>query len=359
MEPFQSLDEMSSRASVVSPRPSVSSRRESLTSPRPSMAYDDKATLSRSEDHYHEDGNLILIAGDVKFRVYSGMLARRSEVFRDMFSMPQPTSKRTSSGSFIENQQEIVDGVPAIRLADDPEGITHLLDLVLPVTSPCKPMESPSFYALESTLTLTTKYMFDDLREWALSCLLHRFPHTLEEVAAHPTLSVYKDPIVVARLINLARDNCLDQLLPMAFYALAVHNWSDNVLDCRDALSVLSVDDQARITVGRLLMQDEMLSRATRMPENGMVLATCANSSQGTTSENPYPCSQYKPQQIWGDMVDRLQSLIRDPIREFGIRIANKGKYHSLCASCDAAVVKGAEDAREEIFQMLPIFFHL
>lgn len=276
------------------------------------------------------------------------MLARRSEIFRDMFAMPLPREGSSNTS------QQMIDGVPAITLTDDPNDLTHLLDLVLPIASPYKPLESPSFESLSATLMLATKYCFDDLREWALSHVLHRFPHTLDEIATHPNLSVYKDPVIAARLINLARTADLPQLLPMAFYALVSYNWAGNHKLHQEAIGQLSLEDQARLTIGHLKMQDDVLARATKMQENGMAGSKC---EQTTTTGSG--CANGKPLNIWGDMVERLQSFVRDPIRECGIRMASKGQYYTLCSSCDDAIVAGSETARRELFEMLPTLFNL
>ncbi|KAG9036608.1 hypothetical protein FRB95_008442 [Tulasnella sp. JGI-2019a] len=337
---------------------------ESIRSPSPSLSIRGSSTplgevaekYVRSGDHWHEDGSVVLIAGRVKFKVYSGMLARRSEVFMNLFAIPQPTNggRRDSVGPGSSDTQLMMDGVPAITLQDDPSELTHLLDLVLPIASPYKPFESPSFEALSATLKLATKYCFDDLREWAMSHVLHRFPHTLDEVAAHPNLSVYKDPVVAARLVNLAHDCDLPKLLPMAFYALASFNWDGSLDLYQKALGYLSSRDQARLGVGRLKMQEDVLSRATTMPENGLTGQHC----QRLTAEG-HECLIGMPSVIWGNIVERFQSLVRDPIREYGVRMATKGHYYSLCSECEEAVISRSESARKELFESLPSLFQL
>ena len=44
----------------------------------------------RRGDPWFEDGNLILVAGNVEFRVYKGPLIVQSGFFKDMLSLPQP-----------------------------------------------------------------------------------------------------------------------------------------------------------------------------------------------------------------------------------------------------------------------------
>lgn len=57
---------------------------------------------------WFDDGNVILIAEDIGFCVYRGVLARQSEVFRDTFQMPQPTA--------VEGAEM---DIPVVHLDDD------------------------------------------------------------------------------------------------------------------------------------------------------------------------------------------------------------------------------------------------
>ena len=62
--------------------------------------------LTRVQELWFEDGNLIIQAGNSQFRVYRGVLAARSSVFRDMLSFPQPP------------ESELVEGCPVVLLHD-------------------------------------------------------------------------------------------------------------------------------------------------------------------------------------------------------------------------------------------------
>jgi hypothetical protein len=61
------------------------------------------------------DGNLVLIADCAAFKVHRSQLERHSDVFRDLFSIPQPLD------------QSLVDGCPWVELYDRPSDIHHLL----------------------------------------------------------------------------------------------------------------------------------------------------------------------------------------------------------------------------------------
>ncbi|KAF8145623.1 hypothetical protein K438DRAFT_1425906, partial [Mycena galopus ATCC 62051] len=50
------------------------------------------------QDLWFEDGNIVIQAGNSQFRVYRGVLAKRSSVFQDMLSSPQPPDAETIEG---------------------------------------------------------------------------------------------------------------------------------------------------------------------------------------------------------------------------------------------------------------------
>lgn len=86
---------------------------------------------ARDEEFWYDDGTIILVAGNVEFRVYKGILAENSSVFRDMFSLPQPP---ISSGSSDTPSPD--NGCPVVHLSDSPEDLRHILRVYTPKTHP-------------------------------------------------------------------------------------------------------------------------------------------------------------------------------------------------------------------------------
>ena len=91
-------------------------------------------TWNRHPEFWFADGSIILLAGDVLFRVHKSFLARHSVVFRDMFSLPQPSQESplppTSSGDgkILEcSDHEMVDGCAVVRIHDTPGDVASLL----------------------------------------------------------------------------------------------------------------------------------------------------------------------------------------------------------------------------------------
>jgi hypothetical protein len=62
---------------------------------------------TRSEEVWYEDGNLIVRAESTLFRVYRGVLASKSTVFADMFTVSSPGSSN-----------ETLDGCDVVVLQD-------------------------------------------------------------------------------------------------------------------------------------------------------------------------------------------------------------------------------------------------
>ena len=67
---------------------------------------------------WFEDGNIVLAVQDTSFRVHRGVLSRNSEVFRDMFSLAQPTGPQQSHTS---------SGCPIVPLSDNKEEVSYML----------------------------------------------------------------------------------------------------------------------------------------------------------------------------------------------------------------------------------------
>ena len=112
-------------------------------------------TLQPDDEFWMEDGNLVLIARDVEFRVYKGPLIANSPVFKDMLSLPQPegsSSSRCTCGH-----------APAlVHVSDSPEDLRHLLRALVPGKTPrCAAFVSPKW----SLACLSDRHLIAALRQ--------------------------------------------------------------------------------------------------------------------------------------------------------------------------------------------------
>jgi hypothetical protein len=79
----------------------------------------DSPPVHECEDLWFHDGSIVIRAESTLFRVYSGVLASASPIFKDMFGVPQPQSLET------------YDGVPLILLPDRAFDVTQFLKALL------------------------------------------------------------------------------------------------------------------------------------------------------------------------------------------------------------------------------------
>ncbi|KAG8975763.1 hypothetical protein FRB90_009418, partial [Tulasnella sp. 427] len=195
--------------------------------------------MERHEVYWLEDGNIVLALQDrTAFKVYRGHLARHSIVFSDMLALGPATGPSTSTTSPSRSyqadptaseevpkrdEQEYHEDTPVLRLSHDtPEDFAALLDVILQITP-----ADPSFETLEGVLRISTKYLFDGVRAWAVQHMQARLPTTLHDLLADPTLEVYGDRTLAARVIALAREFSLPELIPLALYSIISFNFSD------------------------------------------------------------------------------------------------------------------------------------
>jgi len=68
---------------------------------------------------WFEDGNLILKAENSLFRIYTGLLAARSSVFKDMLAFPPPAEGN-----------EMLDGCPIVTVYDNAKDMVFFLKAI-------------------------------------------------------------------------------------------------------------------------------------------------------------------------------------------------------------------------------------
>ncbi|KZV89443.1 hypothetical protein EXIGLDRAFT_771791 [Exidia glandulosa HHB12029] len=100
----------------------------SSSSSSSSMAYSSSRPPARHASYYFEDGNTVLLVGDVLFRLHRTILSRNSTLFRSMLSLPQGAD--VTEGTIDED--------PIILADYDPHDFELLLDMIY--TSPTATM---------------------------------------------------------------------------------------------------------------------------------------------------------------------------------------------------------------------------
>ncbi|TFK89054.1 hypothetical protein K466DRAFT_545972 [Polyporus arcularius HHB13444] len=150
---------------------------------------------TRDADYWFDDGNLILVAEEVEFRVYAAPLMRRSPVFREMLSLPQP---QADGAAYLS--------IPTVRLYDHPTDVRRLLGSIIFGNDLRFVKDRPDFRTLSSLIRMGHKYQIDYAVEGALAYLQHYCsypsPSQLTDLQAVPSNFSALDHIGV---VNIAR----------------------------------------------------------------------------------------------------------------------------------------------------------
>ncbi|TCD63776.1 hypothetical protein EIP91_004959 [Steccherinum ochraceum] len=169
---------------------------------------------TRHPDLWFEDGNVILSVKDTFFRVYRGILANASPVFRDLFTVPQPPDGET------------MDGCPVIRLQDPKEDMENFLKVLFKGVRAVRTKEARASWPITRALIrLGDKYQIDELLQEGKERLLVRLPDGIDDWDAlyYPegtdhAESAPSDEIQVIAMANISRQLKMRDTLARAIY---------------------------------------------------------------------------------------------------------------------------------------------
>ncbi|KAJ7932800.1 hypothetical protein B0H13DRAFT_2307457 [Mycena leptocephala] len=174
------------------------------------------------QELWFEDGNIVIQAGNSLYRVFRGILATHSSVFKDMLSFPQPPDS------------ELVEGCPLVRFPDSDREVTPFLKALFDPEFFEPFPASTSFEIVSGCLRLSHKYGVDYLHRRALIHLSSGYRTKLVEsdkfIYRWDDLSAVEkrswnwptERTFLIATIQLAREVDAPWILPSAFYNLAM-----------------------------------------------------------------------------------------------------------------------------------------
>ncbi|KAL1754259.1 hypothetical protein FB107DRAFT_263561 [Schizophyllum commune] len=177
------------------------------------------AELTRGEDLWFPDGQLIVHAGDRIFRVRAEVLEQQSPALRGILAVRQANS-----------HSEHYEGLPVLPLSDQPDQAEHYLRAIFyPETFP-PPPQAVTFDALDAVLRLSHKYDSAGLRARGMQHLATLFATDVASLTPDTTCTLADaddTAAFLARALALIRDTRADWALPHALYDLHTVAWAD------------------------------------------------------------------------------------------------------------------------------------
>ncbi|RDX41458.1 hypothetical protein OH76DRAFT_1449652 [Lentinus brumalis] len=169
----------------------------------------------RWDDEFRfDDGSIVLVAGNIAFKVYKGLLAAQSMVFSDMLS----------TGSAHATQ--VVDGCPVVHLSDSPEDLRHLLRALISKEQILVYAQdfahAYTFDQLAALVRLSHKYGIESVEKQAISCLKTYYADTFDAWEGPKGFRAMPEVGQGIGAIRLARLTNNPSMLPVAFYECAI-----------------------------------------------------------------------------------------------------------------------------------------
>ncbi|RPD72815.1 hypothetical protein L226DRAFT_546843 [Lentinus tigrinus ALCF2SS1-7] len=308
-----------------------------LTRKRARFEHQRDGTGQRDKEFWYEDGNIILVARDFEFRVFKGILADHSPVFKDMFSLPQPSESATAP-------------CPVVDVTDTPEDLRHLLRVYMlkSGSSPFVP-EDPSFDMISATIRLGYKYQVSNLVQHSVNYL--KMYYTRDFQVFSKRRPSYWPPSFRAEhaigVVNLARLIGEHTLLPVAFLICCTLG--------KDIVKGFKREDGSweQLTLDDIGICFEAKGRLVgrRADASNVVF----NFQLMTSCEKPKRC----PTEL-RRVLDTAASAwaVPDPFDSILLQFS-KDIRASLCPSCWETVQKIDDIERSEMWKHLPGFFGL
>ena len=79
-------------------------------------------SIKRDSDIWFDDGNIVVVAQSTAFRFHKSVVSLHSSVFRDLFSIPQPSLMDEEVDEIL-----IFDGCPVVHVSDTSYDFRELL----------------------------------------------------------------------------------------------------------------------------------------------------------------------------------------------------------------------------------------
>ncbi|EIN14657.1 hypothetical protein PUNSTDRAFT_140893 [Punctularia strigosozonata HHB-11173 SS5] len=292
--------------------------------------------VANSLDVWYLDGNVVLQAENLRFRVHKSILSKHSHVFRDLFLLATPSDA------------PVEEGCPVVTIHDAEESTEHALKALYGQRSYYDHGRPMRISVVAALLDFGKKYGIKQLQEEAESRLRHELPCSLAAWdKAYDGWSLIEDEDGVTQLAtDLLWRHDISIALPAALYACSLRPVADIMYGRQYDAGLVLLNDRdlrARIVVGK-----EDISRACAASDFVEWLESDEPKAGCGTTQKCHEGRFAIYRALWGGF-SNLGAL--DPWWERWDR--------RLCDQCRTVAKEKYESTRQEIWAKLPAMFKL
>ncbi|KDR86013.1 hypothetical protein GALMADRAFT_49237, partial [Galerina marginata CBS 339.88] len=297
----------------------------------------------KSADYWFDDGNVILQAENTQFRVHRGNISRHSQVFRDMFSLPQP------------EKEPLFEGCPLVHVSDAPQDWENIFSILYDHNASYTSTKMFALPLLASMLRIGKKYQFDKLQSLALERIRMELPDSLDawdEKFGDGSEGQIVDSDSEINIVNFLLETGFQTLLPVAYYICISSLTPAHIcegLDSDDGTSsYLSAQLIKTLTVARQNLSTAIMLHEFPWTTSSRDQSTIPTAACRVKSE----CKSHR------SMV--LAALIPGPEPDQALSFPVESIVsEEYCDSCDAEIRNIYQAGREVIWDNLPSYFGL
>ncbi|KDR86009.1 hypothetical protein GALMADRAFT_132620 [Galerina marginata CBS 339.88] len=299
----------------------------------------------RSADYWFDDGNVILQAENTQFRVHRSILSRHSQVFQDMFSLPQP------------EKETLFEGCPLVHVSDAPEDWENIFSILYDHNALYNSTTTMAIPLLASMLRIGKKYQFDNIQSLALNCIRKELPDSLNAWDEKFPKYDGDNGLIVdldyeVDIINVLVETGFQTLLPMAYYicasSLSPSLTYRGLTNLDGTKSHLSDESIKKLMIGR-----HEISTAILIHEFPW--------TKGSRSHSAIPTAQcQRKSKCEGHRSMVLAELVPGPSPYAALLCPVENIVSRLyCDSCATEIIKIYRAGRKVIWDNLPSYFGL
>ncbi|EIW56963.1 uncharacterized protein TRAVEDRAFT_151611 [Trametes versicolor FP-101664 SS1] len=308
----------------------------------------------RHQEYWFDDGSVVVIAQDTAYKIHKSMLARHSEVFNGLFSVPQTSA------------DDHLDGCPVVPVPDSSADFSNLLKALYDTSRDSSLFQLDrrlSFSVVAGLYELAHKYQIDHLMEQMLVRLKSCFTDNLREwdaldhvttghgqrytVVRSPSLEVLSSTDAI-RAINLARRTGALTMLPAAIYLASFHHADvllTGIARPDGTLDTLSREDLVRCLDARVLFAHWTYTKLAwittgRVTTGCKTPAACADALTALSMKIKQGFSKPKAAYF---ALDPFAEVVKELTKEYGV-----------CKKCGTAMRARAVEERRVMWRNLP-----